>query len=108
MIWPGQAKLMIEVAELKAKLSAEENRRERAELELSRLQDDFKGLVHITAGRVPPRLAPDFGGEDPYREDTSLPETFLTPDPELLEMADGEAAVEQVAQAHGGTERRED
>lgn len=69
----------VENATLKAQLDAEVNRRERAELELIRLQDDFKGLVSLTAGRIPPKMAPEFT-KDLWKEDERLPETFLTPD----------------------------
>ncbi len=70
--------LKVEVVSLKAQLEAEVNRRERAELELNRLQDDFKGLVALTAGRIPPKMAPEFT-KDLWKEDERLPETFLTP-----------------------------
>lgn len=69
----------VENATLRAQLDAEVNRRERAELELIRLQDDFKGLVALTAGRIPPKMAPEFT-KDLWKEDERLPETFLTPD----------------------------
>lgn len=76
-------KLHTEIASLKAQIEAEVNRRERAELELTRLQDDFKGLVALTAGRVPPKMAPEFT-KDPWAEDARLPETFLTPPEEEI------------------------
>jgi len=101
MRWPGQADLEIKVATLVAQLAAEVDRRDRAELELSRLREDFNELVKLTSGRIPPKLAPDFGGKDPFGEDESIPETFLTPDPDELEMAAGEQAVELIAQANG-------
>jgi|SRR5882724_10221487 len=71
--------LKVEIATLRGQLEAEVNRRERAELELNRLQDDFKGLVALTAGRIPPKMAPEFN-KDPWKEDERLPEIFLTPD----------------------------
>lgn len=71
----------VEIAELKAKLAAEESRRERAEVELSRLNDDFRGLVALTAGRIPPKLAPEFD-KDLFRDDESRPVTYLSPDPD--------------------------
>ncbi len=71
----------ITIAKLEAQLAAEVDRRERAELDLAKLQDDFKGLVAVTSGRIPPRLSPEFD-RDIFAEDTSRPETFLTPDPD--------------------------
>jgi hypothetical protein len=88
--------LKVEIAELKGKLEAEVNRRERAELELNRLQDDFKGLVALTAGRIPPKMAPEFT-KDLWAEDQRLPETFLTPADEEIY---GQAAEEQLS--HNG------
>jgi len=75
--------LEIRFAKLEAQLVAEVDRRERAELDLAKLQDDFKGLVHVTSGRIPPRMAPEFD-KDIFAEDTSRPETFLTPDPDEI------------------------
>ena len=71
----------IELATVKAQLSAETTRREKAELDLERLNDDFRGLVALTAGRIPPKLAPDFE-KDPWAEDERQPVTFLSPDPD--------------------------
>lgn len=70
--------LKAEVASLKAQLEAEVNRRERAELDFQRQNEDFKSLVALTAGRVPPKMKPEFD-KDPWEEDPRLPETFLTP-----------------------------
>ena len=93
MRWPGQADLEIKLAELRTQLSSEVDRRERVELELSRLRDDFTELVRITSGRIPPKLAPDFGGRDPFEDDPKIPEVYLTPDPEEIGFASGEEAV---------------
>ena len=82
MFWDTN-KLEVKIAKLEAQLEAEVNRRERAELELTRLQDDFKGLVALTAGRVPPKISPEFT-RDPWAEDGRLPETFLTPPEEEI------------------------
>ncbi len=71
----------VKIARLEAQLTAEVDRRERAELDLAKLQDDFKGLVHVTSGRGPPRMAPEFD-RDIFAEDTSRPETYLTPHPD--------------------------
>ena len=76
-------KLRIKIAQLESQLAAEVDRRERAELDLAKLRDDFNGLVHITSGRVPPRMAPEFD-RDIFQEDTSRPETYLTPDPDEI------------------------
>lgn len=73
--------LSIRFAKLEAQLEAEVNRRERAELELSRLNDDFRGLIALTAGRIPPKLAPEFD-KDLFEEDTRQAVTFLSPDPD--------------------------
>ncbi len=69
------------IAKLEAQLAAEVDRRERAELELARLNDDYRGLIALTAGRIPPKLAPEFD-KDIFAEDTTQPETFLSPDPD--------------------------
>lgn len=71
----------IRIAELEAQLAAETSRRERVELELARLNDDFRGLIALTAGRVPPKLAPEFD-KDIFAEDETKPVTFLSPDPD--------------------------
>lgn len=84
--------LKVKIAQLEAQLAAEVNRRERAELDFQRLQDDFKGLVALTAGRVPPKMAPEFS-KDPWKEDERLPETFLTPDDEEIYGAAAEEAL---------------
>lgn len=87
----------IRIVELEAKLDAEVNRRERAELDLARLQDDFKSLVALTAGRVPPRAAPEFD-KDPYAEIESQAVTFLSPDPDELGIR-GEEILRDLAEA---------
>lgn len=71
----------LKVATLEAQLAAETSRRERVELEYARLNDDFRGLIALTAGRVPPKVAPEFD-RDPFAEDESRPVTFLSPDPD--------------------------
>jgi len=89
MPWIGRLEylnLQVEAAQLRVQLSAEVNRRERAELELARLQDDFKGLVALTAGRVPPRMKPEFE-RDPFAEDPKQLETYLTPSEEETGMS---------------------
>lgn len=111
MPWIGNAKLMEQVAELaklKAQLAAEENRRERAELELERLRQDFNELTRLTAGRVPPKLAPEFD-KDIFREDKTLPEIFLTPDPDEVGLT-VDMAAELMAQTDGNerAERRDE
>ncbi len=73
----------VKIARLETQLAAEVDRRERVELDYAKLQDDFKGLVHVTSGRVPPRMSPEFD-KDIFAEDTSRPETFLTPDPDEI------------------------
>lgn len=80
----------VSMVRLQAQLEAEIGRRERAELEFSRLQDDFKGLVALTAGRIPPKLTPQFD-KDPWAEDNRLPETFLTPPEEEMYGSEAEA-----------------
>ncbi len=85
--------LKVELSRLTAQLEAEVNRRERAELDLNRLQDDFKGLVALTAGRIPPKMAPEFT-KDLWKEDERLPETFLTPGDEEIY---GQTAEEQLS-----------
>ena len=81
----------VELATLKAQLAAETTRRERAELDLARLNDDFRGLVALTAGRIPPKLAPQFE-KDLWAEDTTQPVTFLSPDPDA-EAVSGEEII---------------
>ena len=73
----------IRIAELEAQLAAEMDRRERAELDLARLNADFKSLVALTAGRIPPKAAPEFD-KDLWAEDKNLPTVFLSPDPDEL------------------------
>lgn len=89
----------VEIAKLEAKLSAEENRRERAELELERLRQDFNELTRLTAGRIPPKLAPEFD-KDIFREDKNLPEIFLTPDPDEVGLS-VDLAAELMAKTDG-------
>jgi hypothetical protein len=89
----------VEIASLKAKLEAETNRRERAELDLERLRQDFNELTRITAGRIPPKLAPEFT-KDPWAEDKNQPEIFLTPDPEEIGIS-VDTAAELMAQTDG-------
>lgn len=71
----------VELVKLRALLDAETSRRERVELDYSRLNDDFRGLIALTAGRVPPKLAPQFD-KDIFAEDETQPVTFLSPDPD--------------------------
>ncbi len=71
----------IQIAKLEAQLAAETNRRERVELEFARLNDDFRSLVALTAGRVPPKIAPQFD-RDPFAEDETQSVTYLSPDPD--------------------------
>lgn len=75
------ANFRVEIATLQAKLDAETSRRERLELEHARLNDDFRGLIALTAGRIPPKVSPEFD-RDPYAEDTTQAVTFLSPDPD--------------------------
>ena len=82
------------VVKLEAQLAAETSRRERVELEHARLNDDFRGLIALTAGRVPPKVAPEFD-KDPFAEDTRQPVTFLSPDPDE-EFPDAEAILRQL------------
>lgn len=63
---------------LETRLELEKSERERLQLEFDRLQEDFKSLVALTAGKVPPKLKPEFD-RDPFQEDTRLPEVFLSP-----------------------------
>lgn len=76
----------VRIAELESKLAAETDRRERAELELARLNDDFRGLIALTAGRIPPKLAPEFD-KDPFAEIEDQAVTFLSPDPDEVGIA---------------------
>lgn len=87
----------VRIAQLEAQLASETDRRERAELELARLRDDFKGLVAITAGRVPPKAAPEFD-KDLYAEIESQAVTFLSPDPDELGV-NGEEILRTLAEA---------
>lgn len=81
-------------ATLEVQLAAETSRRERVELEYARLNDDFRGLIALTAGRVPPRVAPEFD-RDPFAEDESRAVTFLSPDPDE-ELVDAEAILRSI------------
>lgn len=56
-----------------------QSRADRAELELDRLRSDYQQLILLTAGRVPPKLAPEFD-RDPWREDPKQLVEYLTPD----------------------------
>lgn len=93
--WPGHAlrrKLAvaekeltderIATASLRAHLEAKTSLVERLELELARLQDDFKGLVAITTGRIPPRLKPEFE-KDLFAEQTDQEVVYLSPNTEM-------------------------
>ena len=87
----------IRIAELEAQLAAETDRRERAELDLARLSADFKSLVALTAGRIPPKAAPEFD-KDPFAEIESQAVTFLSPDPDELGV-NGEEVLRTLAEA---------
>jgi hypothetical protein len=71
-------KIREEVQELKIRLALEEDRRQRAELELDRLRSDFQELVRITSGRVPPRMGTPLLDHDPFAEVKGGDE-YLTP-----------------------------
>lgn len=87
----------VELATVKAQLDSEKSRRERVELEYSRLNDDFRGLIALTAGRVPPKIAPEFD-KDLFAEDTRQPVVFLSPDPDEPGI-DGEAILQAIEEA---------
>lgn len=86
--------LRIKAAKLETALAAEVDRRDRAELDLSRLQDDYKRVISETVGRIPPKLSPEFD-KDIFAEDTSRPETFLTPHPDEIGI-DAEAILRDI------------
>lgn len=67
--------------------------------DLERMREDFNELTRITAGRVPPKLSPEFT-KDPFQEDRSLPEIYLTPDPDDIDLT-VEQAQELMAQTDG-------
>jgi hypothetical protein len=71
-------RLREEVQEFKIRLALEEDRRQRAELELDRLRSDFQELVRITSGRVPPRMGTPLLDKDPFAEIKGGDE-YLTP-----------------------------
>ena len=73
----------VELMRLRTTLESETNRRERVELDYARLNDDFRGLIALTAGRVPPKAAPEFD-KDIFAEDETQTVTFLSPDPDEL------------------------
>lgn len=81
MPWVGSLKyveMVSSIAALGAELKGEIARREKAELELERLQMDFRALAQ-KAG--PSRVKAEFD-KDPFAEDERLPIVFLSPDPE--------------------------
>lgn len=68
----------VTIATLAAKLEAEQSRRNQAETDYARLQEDFKALA-VKAGRSRSSVQPFFD-KDPFAEDERMPTVFLTPD----------------------------
>lgn len=76
----GTTKLRVELAAVKAQLAAEEGRRERAELELERVRQDFNTVVAMLGNRANAQTTRAFD-KDPFAEDSSQTDTFLSPIP---------------------------
>ena len=93
----------IRIAELEAQLAAETDRRERAELDLARLSADFKSLVAPTAGRIPPKAAPEFD-KDIWAEDERQPVVYLSPDPDDIGIS-GEEILRDIENARMADEQ---
>ncbi len=91
-----------------ARIRHMDNEADMQRAEIERLRQDFNELSRLTAGRIPPKLAPEFN-KDLWAEDKSLPEIFLTPDPDEVGLTVEEAA-ELMAQTDGDerAERRDE
>lgn len=85
-----------------ARVADLQSRADRAELELDRLRSDFQQLILLTAGRVPPKLSPEFD-KDPFAEVDRLVE-YLTPDPEETVMVTDE--IHEAVSPNDGSEGR--
>lgn len=108
MPWVGRAKydeLIRSAIRNETRAMNAENLVDLLRADLERLRQDFNELTRITAGRVPPKLSPEFT-KDPFQEDRSLPEIFLTPDPDELGVS-GEAILNEIERARVEGEQEE-
>ena len=95
--------LMHDIDMLKVKWDYDLLRAEKLELDHARLQDDFKSLVALTAGRIPPKAAPEFD-KDIWAEDERQPVVYLSPDPDDIGIS-GEEILRDIENARMADEQ---
>lgn len=98
MLFTGKYK--VRIAELEAQLAAEEGRRERAELELERVRQDFNTVVAMLGNRANALQSQPLFDRDPFAEDSTQLDTFLTPAPG--DFVDPESVLEELSEAEEG------